>query len=79
MKIIDGFIADNGKKQTKIELVQIQLKYSFPKRYAYALVRNQSLRDFLQPYFTRFFAERRFTKIKNEYKSRWLAYNVYET
>ena len=50
MKIIDSFIADDGKKKTKIELIQIRLEYSFPKRYIYVVARNSNIRDFLSPY-----------------------------
>ena len=78
MKILNSFIIDDGKKQTKIELIQIQLKYSLPKRYVYSVVCNSSIRDFLSPYFFKFFAKRRFDKIKNGYKSCWLSYGVYD-
>ncbi|MCK4526107.1 hypothetical protein KAW18_01950 [candidate division WOR-3 bacterium] len=78
MKIMESFIVDDGKKQSKIELIQIQMKYSFPIHYGYAVVRDSSLRDFLSFYFTKFFAKRRFDKKKNGYKSCWLTYSVYD-
>ena len=76
MKILDSFVADDGKKKTKIELIQIRM---FPIRYGYVIVRNSNLRDFFSPFFTKFFAKRRFDKIKRGYKSCWLTYSVYET
>lgn len=78
MKILDSFTADDGEKKTKIQLVQIDMKYSFPKRHTYSIVRDSSLRDFLSTYFTLFFAKRRFNKIKRGYKSCWLTYGVYD-
>lgn len=78
MKIINSFVADDGKKKTKVELIQIRMKYSFPKRYVYFLIHNSSLRDFLNPYFTKFFAKRRFDKLRKGYESRWLQYRVYK-
>lgn len=50
MKILDSFTADDGKKKTKIDLIQIRTKYSFPKRYIYVVARNSNIRDFLSPY-----------------------------
>jgi len=73
MKIMESFTVDDGKKKTKIELIQIR---TFPK--CYVIVHNSSFRDFLSPYFTKFFAKRRFGKIKKGYKSSWLTYSVYD-
>ena len=78
MKIINSFIADDGKKKTKVELIQIRMKYSFPKRYGYVLVHNRNLQGFFRPYFTKFFAKRRFNKLKKGYESCWLTYGVYK-
>ena len=50
MKILDSFTADDGKKKTKIELIQLRLRYSFPKRYCYAIIRNHSFRGFFSPF-----------------------------
>lgn len=71
MKIINSFIVDNGEKQTKIELMQLRIK--FPKRYFYVVKQG----DFKSVYFTKFFAKRKFNKLKKGYKSCWLQYDVY--
>ena len=78
MKILNSFVVDDGEKKTKVELLQLRLRYPFPKRFCYVLVHNSSIHGFLKPYFTKFFAKRRFDKVKRGYKSYWLTYGVYD-
>ena len=70
MEVIDSFVVDDGKEKKTVELSQYRIKFlnriKNLKQYAY-IIEVQGKYDSM--YFFKFFAERRFNKLRKSHES----------